>query len=233
MKAPHLLLALSLTLAAPVAHASAPAPAAAPAAAVPATPEAWVRHLADFTRNADMLVDPKKFIAALHQVTEPAFLLAAFSAALDPTLYQQSMASALDPRAQANYARLFDPNVATRWMTTLMDPQFINAVTYTLLEPGKLSRWMMLPMDPRVAATLLAALNPNPQAQPGMMGADPRLWAPQMLPPTPQPMPPAMMPGWQGAWMAPTPAPQAAPPGWGGWMLTPQGAVPMFVPAPR
>ena len=138
MKSTRLLLALALTANTGLAMA-ADAPSAATSestGAIPATPDEWVRHLSDFTRNADMLVDPKKFVAALNEFTDPSFLVAAMNAMLDPALYNKSLASAMDPKAYGNYARLMDPNVATRWMMTLMDPQFVNAVTYTLMDPA-------------------------------------------------------------------------------------------------
>lgn len=223
MKSTPLLLALAL--AAPVSTTLA-ADNAAPAtgqAAVPANADEWVRYLSDFTRNADMLVDPKKFVAALSQVSEPGFLVAALTAMMDPKLYNQSLASAMDPRAYANYARLMDPTVATTWMMTLLDPQFMNAVTYILTDPGKLMRWMMLPMDPKVTSAILNAMNPNIYAQWGTAGFDPKLWNTMMAP---------MNPNWLTGWAGTMAIPQTYGPTWGGWMATPYGAVPAPVLMP-
>lgn len=78
MKTTPLLLALAL------AASTTPLMAAEGTPAIPSSSEEWVRYLSDFTRNADMLVDPKKFVAALNQVTDPGFLVTAVNALMDP-----------------------------------------------------------------------------------------------------------------------------------------------------
>ncbi|MFN3593933.1 MAG: hypothetical protein ACK4TK_04545 [Thiobacillaceae bacterium] len=187
---------------------------AAPAAAMPQTHEEWVQYLSNFTQNADMLVDPKKFVAALNAVTEPRFVIAALNAMMNPNLYMQSVATLMDPRAYSNYARTMDPKVVADWTQALMDPQFFAAVSSVFADPNKLARWVMAPLDPAVMSVVLNLLNPNVYLRWGTVGLDPRLWT--MLSNT-------MNPNWYGAWMGGMPTPPGYGPGFGSWIQPPYG----------
>ncbi|MCS6785416.1 MAG: hypothetical protein NZ524_00065 [Thiobacillaceae bacterium] len=195
-------------------------------APMPQTQEEWVQYLSDFTRNADMLTDPRKFLAALNATTEPRFIIAALNAMLDPQLYMQSVASLMDPRAYANYARTMDPRVLADWTQALMDPQFYTALTAVFADPGKIGRWLTSPLDPKVMSVLLNLLNPNVYLRWGMIGLDPRLW--NMLSQS-------MNPNWYGAWFNVMTAPQSYGPNLGVWLQPPYAAplppVPPYGPA--
>lgn len=189
-----------------------PAQAADPApvvAAMPKNAQEWVAYLSDFTRNGEMLADPKKFVAALSNVTEPAFMAGALEAAMDPNLYARSAASAMDPKAYGNYARIADPAVLTAWAQALLDPQFVNAVLYVMTDPGKLMRWGMVPMDPKVTAAALNLLNPNQYARWLTAPMDPRIVNLAITP---------MNPGWYGAWGNNLVNPNSYAPMIGGWV---------------
>jgi hypothetical protein len=198
------------------------------AGAMPANNEEWVRFLSDFTRNGEMLADPKKFVGALAAVTEPGFLIAASSAVMDPNLYTQSMNSLMDPKAYANYARAMDPTVITAWTSALLDPQFINALAYVITDPNKLMRWAMLPMEPKLLNAGMQALNPNTYLRLATAPADPRVAQMVTAP---------MNPNWYGAWMGAATAPSSYGPTIGGWMNP--AALPAFptlvpvMPMPR
>jgi len=181
---------------------------------MPKTHEEWVQYLSNFTQNADVLVDPKKFVAALSAVTEPQFAVAALSAMMNPNLYMQSVASLMDPRAYANYARTMDPKTLADWTQALMDPQFYTALTYVFTDPNKLYRWIMAPLDPKVMSLALNMLNPNIYLRWGTTGLDPRLWS--MLSA-------ALNPNWYAGWMNIMANPGSYGPSVGGWMQSPYG----------
>jgi hypothetical protein len=217
MRTTALFLALFLTTG--VSQANQPAPADA----MPNTPEEWVAYLSDFTRNAEMLVDPKKFVAAMNQLSEPAFLAAALSAMNDPDLYAKSMASAMDPKSYANYAKLMDPATFTAWMQAMLNPQFANAMFAVVSDPNKVMRWMAAPMDPKVTSTALNLLNPASYGNLATAPANPTYVNTMMAP---------LNPNWFGGWANTVLTPQTYG-GWGTWMATPYGAVPAAaVPAP-
>jgi hypothetical protein len=172
--------------------ADAPAQVASQTSAVPVNTTGWVSYLSDFTRNGDMLADPKRFIAALAAVTEPEFVLAAGKAMLDPNLYLQSTSSLMDPRAYSNFAKAMDPVVLAAWSQALMDPQFISAATTVMTDPNKLMRWMMAPMDPRALGVLLNTLNPNTYIKFAGAALDPRALNMAAAP---------VNPNWYGQWL--------------------------------
>ena len=196
------ILAISLaTLSASSLSADAPASAQnTQSAAVPASTAEWVNYLSDFTRNGDMLADPKKFIAALSTVSEPEFLIAAGKAMMDPNLYLQSTGSLMDPRAYSNFAKAMDPVVLASWSQALMDPQFISAAQTVMTDPNKLMRWVMAPMDPRALGMLLNTLNPNTYLKFGAAALDPRTLNMAVAP---------LNPNWLGAWAGNMANPQA------------------------
>jgi hypothetical protein len=190
---------------------------------MPKTPEEWVQYLSNFTQNADMLVDPKKFVAALSAVTEPQFAVAALGAMMNPNLYMQSVATLMDPRAYANYARTMDPKTLADWTQALMDPQFYTALTYVFTDPNKLYRWLMAPLDPKVMSLALNMLNPNIYLRWGTTGLDPRLW--NMLSA-------GLNPNWYAAWLNTLTNPGSYGPSVGGWMQTPYGGTLAPYPLP-
>ncbi len=129
---------------------------------MPKTHAEWVAYLSDFTRNAEMMADPKKFVAAMNAMSEPGFLAIAMKAVMDPNLYARSMASAMDPRAYGNYARLMDPASLMAWGQAMADPQFVNAMMTVVGDPAKLMRWMTAPVDPNVTTMALGLLMSTP-----------------------------------------------------------------------
>ncbi len=191
--------------------------------ALPQTHEEWVQYLSNFTQNADMLVDPKKFVAALNAVTEPRFVIAALNAMMNPNLYMQSVATLMDPRAYGNYARTMDPKVVADWTQALTDPQFFAALSSVFADPNKLARWVMAPLDPKVMSVALNLLNPNVYLRWGTLGLDPRLWT--MLSNT-------LNPSWYGAWMGGVLAPQSYGPSLGNYWLQPPLSAPVPYPLP-
>jgi hypothetical protein len=226
MKARHLLAALALASTSTLAADKAPA---APAPDIPQGTDAWVRYLADFTRNGEMLADPKKFMAALFAVSEPAFVTSALNAMMDPNLYPQSVASLMDPKAYGNFARAMDPAVITAWTQALGDPQFFGALQTLLTDPNKMMRWAMLPMDPKLLAATMNLLNPNMYLR----------WATAPLSPQVTQMATAPVnPAWYGAWTGGMMAPQSYGPTMNTWMRAPayglpaMPTVPMMVPVP-
>jgi len=146
-----LLMTLALGNFSALAFAQAPVPAGPPAAApasqapaaaanpdgMPRTHQEWVAYLSDFTHNAELMSDPKKFVAAMNAISEPGFLAVAMTSVMNPNLYARSMASAMDPRAYGNYARIVDPMTLMSWMQAALDPQFFNAMVQLLSDPNK------------------------------------------------------------------------------------------------
>ena len=201
----------------------APAQTAQQTAAVPSGMTEWVSYLSDFTRNGDMLADPKKFIAALATVSEPEFLIAASKAMMDPNLYLQSTSSLMDPRAYANFAKAMDPVVLASWSQALMDPQFIAAATTVMTDPNKLMRWVMAPMDPRALGLLLNSLNPNTYIKFAGAAVDPRTLNMAAAP---------LNPNWYGSWLGNMANPQAYGPTMNSLMTMPGFTAPTGVMAP-
>jgi hypothetical protein len=221
MKAHQLSLAVVLTaFSAGCFAADAPAPAKA---TMPANTQEWISYLSDFTRNGDMLADPKKFLAALSVVSEPQFLLDASKAMMEPNLYLQSTASLMDPRAYGNFAKAMDPAVLAAWTTALMDPQFISATQTVVADPGKLMRWVMMPLDPKLLALAANALNPNVYLRLASAPLDPRVMNMATAP---------VNPNWYGAWMGGMASPQSYGPTMGTMLRAPYVAQPMPLQIP-
>jgi hypothetical protein len=213
MNATRTLLAISLaTFSLPGLSDDAPAGQTQSPAAVPTNTAEWVAYLSDFTRNGELLADPKKFVAALHTVSEPEFLIAATKAMMDPNLYLQSTASLMDPRAYGNFAKAMDPVVMANWTQALMDPQFLSAVTTVVTDPNKLMRWAMAPMDPRALGLLLNTLNPNTYVKFAGAAVDPRMTSLATAP---------LNPNWYGAWLGNMANPQAYGPTFNAMMRAP------------
>jgi len=226
-----LLMTLALGNLSALAFAQQSVPAAPPAAApvtqaptvaanpdgMPRTHQEWVVYLSDFTHNAEMMSDPKKFVAAMSAVSEPAFLATAMLSTMNPNLYARSMASAMDPRAYGNYARLMDPMTLMAWMQAALDPQFFNAIVQMLSDPNKVMRWVSAPTDPNVTAMALGMLNPNTYVPMAAAPVNPNLWGTAMVP-----MNPSLYAGWGNAVVSP----QSYGPTWGSVFATPYGMVP-------
>ncbi len=205
--------------AAPYAAYAAPAPVAASNPdGMPKTHMEWVVYLSDFTHNAEMMADPKKFAAAMNAISEPGFVATAVTAIMNPNLYARSMASAMDPRAYGNYAKIADPMTLMTWMQAALDPQFFNAMVQLLSDPNKVMRWVSAPTDPNVTAMALGMLNPNSYVPMATAPVNPNLWNSAMMP-----MNPNMYPGWANS-MA---SPQSYGPTWGSMFATPYGMVPV------
>ncbi|MEW5789345.1 MAG: hypothetical protein AB1899_15990 [Pseudomonadota bacterium] len=215
----------ALALASSLVQAADPAPAQ-PASDMPQGADAWVRYLADFTRNGEMLADPKKFMGALFAVSEPAFVTSALTAAMDPNLYTQSVASLMDPKAYGNFARAMDPAVITAWTQALADPQFFAALQSLLTDPNKMMRWVMLPLDPKLLAAGMNLLNPNVYARWLSAPVNPQVASMAMAPANP---------GWYAGWGNTLVAPQSYGPTMGTWMRMPNygmPAAPVMLPMP-
>jgi hypothetical protein len=200
MKATRTILAVALVTMSLPGFANDAAQSGAQSSPVPANTQEWVKYLSDFTRNGDMLADPKKFIAALAAVSEPEFLIEAGKAMMDPNLYLQSTSSLMDPRAYGNFAKAMDPVVLASWSQALMDPQFIAAATTVMTDPNKLMRWMMAPVDPRALGMLLSTLNPNTYLKFAGAALDPRMLNMATAP---------LNPSWYGGWLGNMASPQA------------------------
>lgn len=225
MRKLHLLIALALgNLCAPaLAQQAAPA-APASADGMPSSHQEWVAHLSDFTNNANMMADPKKFVAVVNAISEPAFLAVAMKSAMDPNLYARSMASAMDPKAYGNYAKLMDPMTSMAWMQAMLDPQFFNALVTLLSNPNKAIRWVSSPIDPNVTSMALGMLNPNTYMPMATAPMNQNLWGTAMMP---------MNPGLYPAWGNTMVSPQSYGPTWGGMIAMPYGMMPAQpVPAP-
>lgn len=232
MNATRTLLAIALTVVSSSSYAAdAPVQASTQTSAVPGNTDEWVKYLADFTRNGDMLADPKKFIAALATVSEPEFLIAAGKAMMDPNLYLQSTSTLMDPRAYGNFAKAMDPVVLASWSQALMDPQFISALTTVMTDPNKLMRWLMAPVDPRALGLLMNTLNPNTYLKFAGAALDPRTLNMAATP---------LNPSWYGGWLGTMANPQAygptinalmGAPGFGGQPAAVAPTYPQLFPA--
>jgi len=213
MKASRTVIAILLaTMSMPIFSQDASAQSNNQAAAVPTNTDDWVKYLADFTRNGDMLADPKKFIAALATVSEPEFLITASKAMMDPNLYLQSTSSLMDPRAYGNFAKAVDPVVLASWSQALMDPQFISAMTTVMTDPNKLMRWLMAPVDPRALGLLMNSLNPNTYLKFAGAALDPRTLNMATAP---------LNPSWYGGWLGNMANPQSYGPTMGNLLNVP------------
>lgn len=160
----------------PVAPVAPVAPQAGAAATLPATPEAWLQRMTDFTKNASAYKDPRVFVPWSNAVTEPGFYLSAAQGAMDPAGWLNMANSMAHPDAVRNWMWVMDPSVYMRWMQAGMDPAFYTAMLTQMSDPGKMMRWAMMPLDPKLWNLMLSTLNPNTYIRWGMAGMDPRMW---------------------------------------------------------
>lgn len=165
----------------------------------PQTPEEIAKLATDFTRNADLLKDPKKFVPFVAVATDPAFLFALGNQMLEPGKWAEMVNSIINPASYSAWMPLAtDPEVYMKWAAASMDGNFYAALVSQLSDPAKTMRWMMVPTDPRTLELLLKAANPSAYLKWMMAPTDPRV-----LQTTMAPMNPNLYAGWMGAGMNP------------------------------
>jgi len=165
----------------------------------PKTPEEVARLATDFTRNAEMLKDPKKFVPFVAVSTDPAFLFALSNQMMEPGRVAEMFNSLMNPASYSAWMPLAtDPEVYMRWAAASMDGNFYTALVSQLNDPAKLMRWAMVPTDPRALELLMKTLNPQNYLKWVLAPTDPRV-----LQTTMAPMNPALYSGWMGAGMNP------------------------------
>jgi len=195
------------------------------AAAIPAGAENWAKMMWDFTRNPDVMKDPKVFLPWMSAATEPAFYTALGMQMLDPTYWGFMANSMMDPRAYSAWMPLMsDPNVYMKWMAASADPNFYTAVLTQFSDPGKMMRWLMAPVDPKVWGLVMQSINPAVYLK-WMMAPLDQQWLKAMI----TPMTPNVYIGWLGAMMNPASYGEA----WKAFLTTPtQPIAPLIYPAP-
>jgi hypothetical protein len=217
--------------------------------AKPLTADELAQQMTDFTRNADVLKDPKRFVPFVSTATEPSFLFSMGNQMLEPGKWAEMTNSLMNPASYSDWMPLAtDPDVYAKWMAAGMDGNFYTALISQLADPAKMMRWMMGPMDPKAMELVLKTLNPGMYLRWMMAPTDPR-WVQAAM----APMNPNLYMGWMGtgmnpatygnAWkgfaaypyaapgMMPMQAPNAMPMMVPYGMAAPQGA--MMMPTPR
>ncbi len=192
---------------------------------MPAGAENWAKMMWDFTRNPDVMKDPKVFVPWISAATEPAFYTALGMQMLDPTYWGYMANTMMDPRAYSAWMPLMsDPNVYMKWMAASADPNFYTAVLTQFSDPGKLMRWLMAPVDPKVLGLMIQPINPAVYLK-WMMAPLDQQWLKAMV----TPMMPNVYIGWLGAMMNPASYGEA----WKAFLETPtQPIAPLAYPAP-
>ena len=146
-----------------------------PAAHLPQGTEAWAQTMWDFTKNPQILKDPKTFVPFTTAATEPGFYTALGTQMLDPGVWANMTLSMLNPAAYGAWMPLMtDPNVYTKWLAASLDPNFYTALLTQFSDPGKMLRWMMLPADPKLWNMMLQSMNPAVYLKWMMAPFDPR-----------------------------------------------------------
>jgi hypothetical protein len=165
----------------------------------PKTSDEMAALATDFTKNAEVLKDPKKFIPFVAFVTEPGFLFAMSNQMLEPGKWAEMTNSIINPASYSAWMPLAtDPAVYMNWMAAGMDSNFYTALAAQLSDPAKLMRWMMAPTDPKALEVLMKAVNPAVYLKWATAPADPRVVQTGMAP-----MNPNLYMGWAGAGMNP------------------------------
>lgn len=165
----------------------------------PQTAEEVAKLTTDFTRNAELLKDPKKFVPFVSVATDPAFLFALSNQMMDPGKWAEMVNSIMNPASYSAWMPLAtDPEVYMKWAAASMDGNFYTALVSQLTDPAKLMRWMMLPTDPRALELLMKTVNPSVYLKWLLSPTDPRV-----LQTTMAPMNPNLYTGWMGAGMNP------------------------------
>jgi hypothetical protein len=208
----------------PLAFAASGAVAADPAPQVPATPEAMAKLMMDFTKNADVLKDPRKFVPFFMAVTEPSFYLALGHQMLEPGQWANMTNSLMSPASYAAWMPLAtDPEVYTKWMAAGMDGNFYTALITPLTDPAKLMRWIMAPVDPKALELAMKVLNPQVYLNWMLSPTDPRWLQAGMAP-----MNPNLYMGWMGTTMNPATYGNM----WKGFATYPYTTLPGAMPTP-
>lgn len=229
MKRTRLTLALTLALAARGVLAADSPPVADSAAQVPGTPEAMASLMMDFTKNAEVLKDPRKFVPFFMAATEPSFYFALAHQMLEPGKWAQMTNSIMSPASYSAWMPLAtDPDVYAKWMAAGMDGNFYTALLTPLTDPAKLMRWMMAPVDPKALELAMKLLNPQVYLGWLLAPTDPR-W----LQAGTAPMNPNLYMGWMGTTMNPASYGNV----WKGFATYPYaapgtGSVPAMMPMP-
>ena len=182
-----------------LAFAASNALAADTAPGFPQTPEEVAKLATDFTRNAELLKDPKKFVPFVSVATDPAFLFALSNQMMEPGKVAEMINSIINPASYSAWMPLAtDPEVYMKWAAASMDGNFYTALVSQLNDPAKLMRWSMLPTDPRALELLMKTVNPAVYLKWMMAPTDPRVLQTAMVP-----MNPNLYTGWMGAGMNP------------------------------
>lgn len=224
MKISRLALALTLAFTTCSAMAANEAQPVAPADQMPATSEDMAKMMMDFTRNAEVLRDPRKFVPFFMTVTEPSFLFAMGNQMLEPGKWAQMTNSLMSPASYAAWMPLAtDPEVYTKWMAAGMDGNFYTALLTQLTDPAKMMRWMMAPIDPKALELAMKTLNPQVYLNWMLAPTDPRWLQAGMAP-----MNPNLYMGWLGTTMNPATYGNT----WKGFATYPYGAMPGAMPMP-
>ena len=128
---------VSSTMAAQEAATGSPKPGA------PLTTDELAQQMTDFTRNADVLKDPKKFVPFVSTATEPSFAFSMANQMLEPGKWAEMTNSIMNPASYSDWMPLAtDPDVYAKWMAAGMDGNFYTAMISQLADPAKLMRWM-------------------------------------------------------------------------------------------
>ena len=197
MKFSALVLVLAFTTSGPVA-AEGSSPGASKSEG-PLTPDELANRMMDFTRNADVLKDPQKFLSFVMTATEPSFLFALGNQVLDPGKLAEMSNSIVNPASYADWMPLgTDPDVYAKWMAAAANGNFNAALISQFSDPAKVMRWMMAPTDRRAMELLLKTLNPAMYLRLMTAPLDPR-WVQAGT----APMNPALYMGWLGTGMNP------------------------------
>jgi hypothetical protein len=197
MKTSTLVLVLALTASdAMAAEGSNPA---VPQPQGPLTADQMANLMTDFTRNADVLKDPLKFLSFVMTATEPSFLFAMGNQMLEPGKWAEMSNSIMNPASYGDWMPLAtDPEVYAKWMAAGANGDYSAALISQLSDPAKMMRWMVAPADHRALELLLKTLNPAMYLRWMTAPTDPR-WVQAGV----APMNPALYLAWMGAALNP------------------------------
>jgi hypothetical protein len=165
----------------------------------PLTADEMANLMLDFTRNAEVLKDPQRFLSSVMTASEPSFLFALGNQMLEPGKWAEMSNSIMNPASYNTWMPLAtDPVVYAKWMAAAANGDFNAALISQLSDPAKMLRWMMAPTDPRGLELLLKTLNPATNLRWMTAPIDPRLVQAGMAP-----MNPTLYMGWMGTGMNP------------------------------
>ena len=165
----------------------------------PLTADEMANLMMDFTRNAEVLKDPQRFLSFVMTASEPSFLLALGNQMLEPGKLAEMSNSIMNPASYSAWMPLAtDPVVYAKWMAAGANGNFNAALISQLSDPAKMMRWMMAPTDRRAMELVLKTLNPAMYLRWMTAPIDPR-WVQAGM----APMNPALYMGWMGTGMNP------------------------------